>query len=279
MWTSLKRTRWPLIGMCFLIVLVLAAFLAPWLAPHDPTEVDIRKRLRPPAWADGSLEGHPLGTDPLGQDVLSRLISGARISLIVGASAVVLAGTLGVAIGLIAGYSGGWVDSALMRLADIQMGFPFILLALTVMAVVGPGLFNLILVLGLTNWVPYARVVRGEVMGLRDLEYVQAAEAIGNTPARVIVRHIFPNVLPPVMVIASFAVATTILAEAALSFLGLGLPPTIPTWGGMLAQGREFVYESWWLTVFPGMMIFLSVLSINFIGDWLRDYLDPRLEV
>jgi peptide/nickel transport system permease protein len=211
---------------------------------------------------------------------LSRVIFGARISLIVGLVAVAIAGTIGVTLGLIAGFQGGRADDAIMRVADIQLAFPSILAALTVMAVLGPGIGNLAVVLGVTGWVGYARIVRGQVLSLREKEFVEAAKACGAGSARIVLRHLLPNVVTPTIVVASFAVASTILAEATLSFLGLGVPPAVPTWGGMVAAGRDTIQTGqWWITVFPGLAIMLTVLGINVVGDWLRDYFDPRLRV
>jgi peptide/nickel transport system permease protein len=204
------------------------------------------------------------------------MVYGARVSLLVGVVSVMISGTLGVSLGLLTGYFGGWFDDLLMRLADIQLAFPFILLMLAVLAVIGPGLRNLIIVLGITGWVTYARVVRGQVLSLREKEFIEAARSIGVKDARIIFRHIMPNLLGPVIVIASFAVASTIISEASLSFLGLGVKPTTPTWGMMLSEGREYVRNAWWLTTLPGLAIAITVLGINMLGDWLRDVLDPR---
>ena len=201
---------------------------------------------------------------------------GARVSLIVGFVSVMIAGTIGTILGLISGYFGGWIDDVIMRLADIQLAFPFILLMLAVLAVVGPGLKNLILVLGLTGWVSYSRVVRGTVMSLREKEFIEAARTIGARDSRIIVRHILPNIIGPVIIIASFSVASTIIAEASLSFLGLGVTPDTPTWGIMLSEGREYIRDGWWLTTIPGLAIAMTVLGINLLGDWLRDEIDPR---
>ena len=205
------------------------------------------------------------------------MVYGARVSLLVGIVSVVISGTLGVTLGLMTGYFGGWFDDVLMRIADVQLAFPFILLMLAVLAVIGPGLRNLILVLGVTGWVTYARVVRGQVLSLREKEFIEAARSIGARSRRIIFRHIMPNVLGPVIVVASFAVASTIISEASLSFLGLGVKPTTPTWGMMLSEGREYVRNAWWLTTLPGLAIAFTVLGINLLGDWLRDVLDPRM--
>jgi peptide/nickel transport system permease protein len=229
---------------------------------------------------DGGTRSFPLGTDTLGRDILSRVIYGARISLAVGFTAVAIAGMLGITIGLTSGYYRGRVDDVTMRLAEIQLAVPFILFAIAILAVLGPGLKNLILVLGITGWVTYARVVRGQVLSFREKEFVEAARCVGAGDLRIMFRHILPNTFASVIVIGSFAVAATILAEAALSFLGLGVPPSTPTWGGMVADGREQILTNrWWMYLFPGVAIMLTVLAINAVGDWLRDYLDPRLRV
>jgi peptide/nickel transport system permease protein len=219
-----------------------------------------------------------MGTDGLGRDVLSRLLYGARVSLTVGFVAVLVGGSIGTFLGLIAGYFGGWFDALIMSLADIQLAFPFILLAIMFLLVLGPGVMNLILALGLGQWVTYARIARGQTISQREKEYVEAAKALGQGHAGILVTGILPNILAPLIIIASFNVASVILAEAALSFLGLGVPPTVPSWGGMLAESRDQLLAGhWWLAVFPGAAIMLTVLSFNILGDWLRDFLDPRL--
>jgi len=263
-----------------LVVLALVstgAIAAPLLTPHRPGTIDIANRLVAPAWASGGRAGHLLGTDQLGRDVFSRLAFGARVSLLVGLSAVVISGVIGVALGLIAGYYGGWFDDVIMRLADFELAFPFILLAIAILAALGPGLEKVILVLGLTGWAQYCRLTRAQVLGLRETEFVEAARTIGASTARILKRHVLPNTLAPVIVIASFSVAGVIIAEASLSFLGLGVPPAVPSWGGMLSEGRAYLERAWWLVTFPGLMLMLTVLSINVLGDAIRDALDPRL--
>ena len=255
----------------------LGAAAAPLLTQHQPGTIDIANRLVAPAWASGGRAGHPLGTDQLGRDVFSRLAFGARVSLLVGLSAVAISGVIGVALGLIAGYYGGWFDDVIMRLADFELAFPFILLAIAILAALGPGLEKVILVLGLTGWAQYCRLTRAQVLGLRETEFVEAARTIGASTARILKRHVLPNALAPVIVIASFSVAGVIIAEASLSFLGLGVPPAVPSWGGMLSEGRAYIERAWWLVTFPGLMLMLTVLSINVLGDAIRDALDPRL--
>jgi peptide/nickel transport system permease protein len=276
---ELLRNKAALLGLVILLTITLAAILAPWVAPIDPLAQEVELRLKPPGWT--TLEGRVslLGTDHLGRDILSRLIFGARISLIIGLSAVSVAGTLGTLIGLVAGYRGGRIDDLCMRMTDTMLAMPFILLALAVIAVLGPSLRNIILVLGITSWVSYARVVRAEVLTLRTREFVSAAKALGGGGSRVVFRHLLPNVLTPVIVIATLEVARMIILESALSFLGLGVQPPTPTWGGMLADGRAYVTTAWWLATFPGLAIMLTVLGINLLGDWLRDILDPRLQL
>ena len=279
---ALLRSKTALPASIVLLLVVAGALLAPWIAPHDPGTLgtlDIAKRLRPPCFLTGGSLEYVLGTDSLGRDILSRLLYAARISLLVGFAAVALAGSVGVPLGLLAGYLGGWVDDLLMRIADVQLALPPMLLAIFLMAVFGAGLGNVIVVLALASWVGYARVVRGQVLALRGKEFVEAARAAGASDLRLMLRHILPNTMAPVIVIASFSVANAIMSEAALSFLGLGVEPTTPTWGGMLADGREYITDCWWLAAFPGLAILLTVLGINLLGDWLRDYLDPRLKV
>ncbi len=272
-----RRAPTAVVAAAVLGLVCLAALTAPWLAPHDPREQVLERRLFPPAWTAGGNWAFPLGTDHLGRDILSRLIYGSRISLLVGITAVVISGLLGVTLGLLAGYYGGRLDALIMRMVDVQLAFPFILLAIAIIAVLGPGLRNVIVVLGVAGWMVYARVVRGQVLALKEKEFVAAARALG-VPNRVIIpRHLLPNVLTPVIIVATFAVATTIITEASLSFLGLGVESIIPTWGSMLADGRAYIGRAWWLTTFPGLAILFTVLSINVLGDWLRDHLDPRL--
>lgn len=266
------------LGLAVIVISVVLAATAPALAPTDPVQNDLLERLAPPMWMDGGSGRHPLGTDTLGRDVVSRLLYGARVSLVVGFAAVILAGALGVALGLVAGYYGGRLDDILMRLGDVQLAFPALVLAIAVLAVVGSGLGNIILVLSVTSWVTYARIARGETLSLRHREFVESARALGARDAGILWRHVLPNVLPSITVVATFSVARTIIAEASLSFLGLGIPPPAPSWGAMLDEGRNYLTTGWWLALFPGLAILAVVLGINVVGDWLRDTLDPRVE-
>jgi peptide/nickel transport system permease protein len=271
--------RSPLAGIGALIVglVIVAALAAPWLATTDPIDQDLGAALKPPFWLqDGSLD-HPLGTDHLGRDVYSRLIYGAQISLTISVLAALLGAAVGVAAGLVAGYHGGRMGAVIMRIVDLNLAFPLILLALAVVALLGANLRNLVIVMAITTWMIYARVVRGLSLTLREQEFVQAVRALGAHDARIIARHILPNVLPPVLVIWTLEVARVILMESALSFLGLGVPPPTPTWGRMLAEGRDYLTMAGWISIFPGLAIMLTVLGINFLGDGLRDLLDPRL--
>jgi peptide/nickel transport system permease protein len=276
---SLARSKWPILAILFLLALTFVAIFAEQISPADPNRQNLIRRLQPPLTQaeDGSME-YWLGSDGLGRDVLSRLIYGARISILVGLMAVILGGFVGTALGVIAGYVGGRTDDIIMRLADIQLAFPFILLAIMVLVVLGAGVLNLVLVLGIGQWVTYARIARGETISQKQKDFVDSARSIGVGHQRLVLRTIVPNILAPLIVIASFNVASVILAEAALSFLGLGVPPDIPTWGGMLAESRDQLLGGyWWLAVFPGVAIMMTVLSLNILGDWLRDFLDPRL--
>jgi len=255
-----------------------AAIFAPLLSPADPIKNDLLERLTPPMWSAGGSAAHPLGTDTLGRDVLSRLLYGARVSLVVGFVTVIAAGAAGVALGVLGGFYGGWLDDVLMRTGDVQLAFPVLLLGVAMLSVLGPGLVNLILVLALSGWITYARIVRGETLSLRQREFVEAARALGALDGRLIWRHVLPNVWAPIAVVATFSVARTIIAEASLSFLGLGVPAPTPSWGAMLDEGRNYITTGWWLALFPGTAILIVVLVINLIGDWLRDVLDPRVE-
>ena len=276
---SMVAAKWPILALLILLVVLFVAVFGPVIAPMDPNRQNIMLRLAAPM-ADGpNNQIFLMGSDALGRDAFSRLLYGARVSLLVGVAAILVGGTLGVSAGLVSGYFGGWIDDVLMRLGDIQLAFPFILLAIMFLVVLGPGLFNLIVVLGIGQWVTYARIVRAQTLSLREKEFVEAARAVGDSTASIIFRTILPNIIAPLTVIASFNVASVILAEAALSFLGLGVPAEVPTWGSMLAQSRDqLIANKWWLAIFPGLAIVFTVLSFNIMGDWLRDFLDPRLK-
>lgn len=276
---SLVASRWALLGLIILLIATFVAIFGPQLAPFDPNRQNIMMRLLEPGSPGAGDLTYWLGSDQLGRDVLSRLLYGARVSLLVGVAAIAVGGTLGTIAGLVSGYFGGWVDDVIMRLGDIQLAFPFILLAIMFLVVLGPGLVNIILVLGIGQWITYARVVRAETLSLREKEYVEAARAMGDSTLSILFRTILPNIIAPLTVIASFNVAGVILSEAALSFLGLGVPPDVPTWGSMLSESRDHLLSNkWWLAVFPGLAIVFTVLAFNIMGDWLRDFLDPRLK-
>jgi peptide/nickel transport system permease protein len=276
---SLVTSRWALVGMLILFIVTFVAIFGPQLAPFDPNRQNIMMRLLEPGEAGAGDLTYWLGSDQLGRDVFSRLLYGARVSLLVGVAAIAVGGTIGIIAGLLSGYYGGWIDDVIMRLGDIQLAFPFILLAIMFLVVLGPGLVNIILVLGIGQWITYARIVRAQTLSLREKEYVEAARAMGDSTFSILFRTILPNIIAPLTVIASFNVAGVILSEAALSFLGLGVPPDVPTWGSMLSESRDHLLSNkWWMSLFPGLAIIFTVLAFNIIGDWLRDFLDPRLK-
>lgn len=276
LWRTLRRGS-GLFNVTFLLMVAFAAVTAPWISHQDPTFGEPAKRLRPPAWQDGGSRESPLGTDQLGRDVYTRLVHGARISLVVGLGTVLISALLGSSVGLVAGYFGGRFGTGLMRLADVQLAFPFLLLALAVVASVGAGLLNVILILGIAGWATFARVVRAQVLSIKQREYIEAVRAIGAAQPTIVLRHVVPNVLTPVIVLATATVANNIVVEASLTFLGLGVQATLPSWGSMLADARDYLAVAWWMGIFPGLALMLTVLAINLLGDWLRDYLDPRL--
>lgn len=272
------RNRMVLVGGSLVLAMVLGAVFAPALSPHDPLAQETANRVRPPFWETGDLK-HPLGTDPVGRDVLSRVLYGSRISLTLGIVAVVLSGTVGTLLGLVSGFYERHVGDLVMRLADVQLSFPVILLAISVVAVVGRSLFALVAVLAISGWVVYARTARGSVLSLKEKEFIEAARALGSGNLRILFRHILPNCVAPLLVIATVQMATMIILESGLSFFGLGTQPPTPSWGGMLAEGREYLIAgAWWLTTFPGLAISVTVLGINLLGDGLRDVLDPQLQ-
>jgi peptide/nickel transport system permease protein len=274
----LFRDRMVLIGGSLVLIMVLGAVLAPVLSPADPLAQRTSNRVKPPFWETGDLR-HPLGTDPVGRDVLSRILYGSRISLMLGIAAVLVSGTVGTLLGLLAGYYERRFGEFVMRLADVQLSFPVILLAISVVAVVGRSLPALVAVLAISGWVVYARTVRGSVLSLKEKEFVEAARALGCGGLRIVLRHLLPNCVAPLLVIATVQMATMIILESGLSFFGLGTQPPTPSWGGMLAEGREYLIAgAWWLTTFPGLAISVTVLGINLLGDGLRDVLDPQLQ-
>jgi len=266
-------------GLTVLLCMGGAAVFAPQIAPWDPARQMLMKRLRPPMWEARGLREHPLGTDHLGRDILSRILYGGRISLGVGLSAVSLSCLIGVTLGLLAGFHGGRTDAFIMRVVDVFLAIPYILLAMGVVFALGPSLLNVILVMAVTRWVQFARIVRADVLSIREREFVSGARARGSRSLRLLLRHVLPNALTPIIVVATLELAFMIIYESALSFLGLGVQPPTPTWGWMLSDGRNYVATAWWLATFPGLAIMLTVLAVNLLGDWLRDTLDPRLKV
>jgi peptide/nickel transport system permease protein len=266
-----------LVGGIILAALVVCGLAAPLLAPFDPQEQRLESRLQAPAWMGGRVKANLLGTDNLGRDILSRIVYGSRISLLVGATTVVLAGLLGCFLGAVAGYFGRRVDEVVGKITEIFLAFPFLLLAIALMAFLGQGVINIIIALMVSRWVQYCRVVRGEVLSLKERDFVTAAKALGARDYYVLLRHVMPNTFASVTVVATFAMAIVIISEASLSFLGLGVPAHIPTWGSMLSEGRSYMNRAPWLTIFPGVAIFVTVFGINLLGDGLRDILDPKL--
>jgi ABC-type dipeptide/oligopeptide/nickel transport system permease subunit len=278
-WRRLGRLKWGVGGAVVFLVVVLSAVLAPVISPHDPLTVDIRHRMAPPAWMDGGTREHLLGTDQIGRDLLSRVIWGGRVSLVVGVTAVLLSATIGVLFGLAAGYFAGQVDWSIMTLINVMLTFPFVLLALAVIAVLGPSVPNMIVVLGVTGWPVYARVIRAETFALREREFVLAARALGMSHVRIIFGQILPNLVSPIVVVATLQIAQVIILESFLSFLGLGVQPPTPAWGNMLGEGRVYMLNSWWIAAFPGLAIFITTLVINLMGNGLRDWLDPHMKL
>ena len=275
----LLRLRWGLVAGGILLVIIVSSALAPWIAPQDPLAVNIRHRLAPPAWMEGGTTQHLLGTDPVGRDLLSRMIYGGRVSLVIGVAAVILSASIGVMLGLGAGYAGGGTDWTIMTIVNVMLTFPFVLLALAVIAVLGPSLVNMIIVLGVAGWPIYARVVRAETMAIREREFVLAGRALGMSHARIVFRQILPNLVSAIVVIATLQVAQVIILESFLSFLGLGIQPPTPAWGNMLGEGRVYMLNSWWIATFPGLAIFVTTLAINLMGNALRDWIDPHMKL
>jgi peptide/nickel transport system permease protein len=275
-WRQVKR--YPLFSLGILVfVLVIPAVFAPWVAPHDPYLGTLSNRLTPPVWQDGGTMEHILGTDKLGRDMLSRIIYGARVSLTVSLIAIFVGGIIGTVLGLISGYFGGKTDAVIMRLVDISLSIPTILLALVLVAAVGPSFGTVVTVLIVLLWARYARLTRGETLAIKERDFIARARVAGASHTRIMFKYMFPNVVNSLIVLATLQVGYVILLESALSFLGAGLPRAEPAWGVMVADGRELIVTAWWVSMFPGIAIMLTVLSLNLLGDWLRDHLDPKL--
>ncbi|MDR7316378.1 ABC transporter permease [Brevibacillus nitrificans] len=270
---QLKKSPSGMAGFVIILIVLFLGIFGAWVAPYDPNLAELSKKLLPPM-----SEGHLLGTDQLGRDILSRLIHGTSVSLIIGSCAVVVAGAVGTTLGVIAGYFRGWVDIIIMRLVDVVLSFPFILLVLVINAVIGTGLKNIILSLAIAGWVIYARVVRSEVLALREKEFIVSCVATGVPRWEIILKHIVPNLFTPIIVLSSLQIATYIIAEASISFLGFGVQPPQPAWGNMLSEGKDYIFSAWWLITFPGIAIVITALGVNLFGDWLRDVLDPELK-
>jgi peptide/nickel transport system permease protein len=271
----LKRA--PVIPLAIIALIVLTALLANVLTPYSPTDISLSERLKPPFWEQGGSLAHPLGTDPMGRDLLTRMVYGARVSLLVGFLGLFVGGGVGAALGMIAGYAGGRVDTFLMRVVDATLAFPIILFAILLVVILGGSLVTVVVAVALVLWARYARVIRGEVLSLRERDFVAQARIAGCSPGRIILVHIFPNVLNTLVVLLSLQVGWVIIVEASLSFLGAGVPPPTPTWGSMIAEGRDYIASAWWVSFFPGLAILVTVLAFNLCGDWLRDALDPTM--
>lgn len=270
---SLASSWTGMLGFIIIVALLIISIFGQWIAPYDPLHAEFSKKLLPPL-----TEGHILGTDQLGRDILSRIILGARVSVIIGLATVLVAGLFGSIVGIIAGYFRGWIDVVLMRIVDVQLSFPFILLVLVINAIIGTGLKNIIISLAIGGWVIFARVIRSEVLALREQEFITACIATGVSRLEILVKHIVPNLFTPMIILSSLQVATFIIAEASVSFLGFGVQPPTPAWGNMLSEGKDYIFTSWWLITFPGLAIVITALGVNFFGDWLRDTLDPELK-
>ena len=276
--TAGEVRRYPLLPITVLLVfLVLPGIFANQAAPHPPTSGSASNRLVPPAWLEGGSWTHPLGTDKIGRDILSRIIHGARISLVVALVSIAIGATVGVTLGLVAGYFGGNIDHLIMRLVDFTLAFPSILLALVLATVMRPGFSSVVIIIALVIWARYARMVRAETLAVKELDFIARARVAGNSDFRIMSRHVFPNVVNSLIVLATLEVGQVIIFEASLSFLGVGIPPPRPAWGLMVADGRVLVITAWWVSFFPGLAILLTVLSMNLLGDWVRDKLDPKL--
>ncbi len=273
-----RKNGLAVVSAVVLLGMILSAVLAGWIAPYPWNDQDVSRRLIPPAFQEGGELRFPLGTDFLGRDMLSFIIHGSRVSLIVGLATVLIGGVMGSILGWAAGFFGGWTDRIIMRMADIQLSFPYILLALALAAVVGPGLWKLILVLGISSWPVYGRIGHGAMLSEKEKDYIQSARAIGLSSPRILLSHAVPNTLSPLIVVTTLQVGRMIIAEATLSFLGVGVPASIPTWGGLLNDGRSYLYNAWWIATFPGVAIMVTVLAINIVGDTIRDILDPKIK-
>lgn len=271
--SNLIRSWTGMVGFLIIVLLLFLSIFGQWIAPYDPLLADFGKKLLPPM-----TDGHLLGTDQLGRDILSRILLGARVSVIIGLTTVLIAGTFGTIVGIISGYFRGWVDVILMRIVDVQLSFPFILLVLVINAIIGSGLRNIIISLAIGGWVIFARVIRSEVLALREKEFITACVATGVSRIGILFKHILPNLFTPIIILSSLQIGTYIIAEASVSFLGFGVQPPEPAWGNMLNEGKDYIFSSWWLITFPGIAIMITALGVNLFGDWLRDTLDPELK-
>ena len=274
-----QAKRFPGVSLAILLfLLVIPGLFAEWVAPHDPIKGSLSKRLRPPMWVQGGSVEYPLGTDKVGRDILSRMIHGSRVSLRVSLEAILVSGVIGTGLGLISGYFGGRTDAVIMRLVDISLGLPIILIALVFVAALGPSFTTVIVVTSILLWSRYARQVRGETLSIKEYDFIARARVAGASHARIMLRYILPNVVNSLTVLATLQVGFVILLESSLSFLGAGIPRPTPAWGLMVADGRELIVTAWWIAMFPGLAIMLTVLALNLLGDWLRDHLDPKLK-
>ncbi|MEZ4864667.1 MAG: ABC transporter permease [Caldilineaceae bacterium] len=273
----LVRDQAGIIGLLLFLSIVFAAIFAPWLAPHDPLIQDLKSSKLPPAWMEGGDWSYPLGTDPLGRDLFSRILYGSRVSLEVGFFGVIIAGGLGLVVGLFSGFVGGRTDNAIMTIVNIVLALPYLLFVVFIAGILGRSLFNVIMIFGITDAPIFVRVVRGEVLRIRESVYVEAAQSTGVSQSRILFQHILPNLIGPFLTVATFEMSAMILYEAGLGFLGLSVPPDVPSWGNMLEAGRQYLQRYWWIATFPGLAIMIASLGMNLVGDWLRDALDPRL--
>lgn len=272
---SIVKTPKAIFGIVVVLLLIVTGLFGPWIVPFDPHRQDLLMAMTPPQLFSGP---HFLGTDHVGRDMLSRIIYGSRVSLVIAVSVVLFSGLVGIVLGMVSGYFGGWVDSATQKFLEVVWAFPPLLLAISIVAFLGQGLGILILALASQRWIPYCRMARAETLSLREREFVVAARSLGSSDGWILRRHILPNLLQSALIVGTFAMATSIIAESSLSFLGLGVPPSIPTWGGLLADARAYISTSWWMALFPGLAIFITVLGINLLGDVLREKLDPKMK-